>query len=439
MEGQPISKRAAKRQRRQARKALENLEAREVIAGSGGYYTEKVLPVLRKLVPKGTFARGGEMVGGVLTKRAGDLIAPEVGDWARGSGRNAGRNVGQAISRILGFGAYRVKSNSLVKTGGVLPEGEAVPAFADLGRTTRVRHREYVMDLAVPTTPADFTLLSFDINPGNPGLFPWLASLARNYQQYKMRGMVVVFKTASSDITAGGALGTVVIATNYDADETDFPDKASMENSEYACSAKPSVSQLHTIECAPSEQANTLYYVKGPSNTTTSDARLYNLGKLQIATQGLPGSATAGDVLGELWVSYDVELLKPVKGNDPFQTIVGGGTVSLASIFGTAPALTGSPLVSVNASTMTFANPGQYFVQLTVSGSSVNTNPVTSGTVGINLVEDAWGGSGPNGAIAWGITVTQPGQTFYIDCSSAAASITFSKSFVTLADPAALG
>jgi len=88
-----------------------------------------------------------------------------------------------------------------------------------------------------------------------------------------------------------------------------------LENSEFAVSTKPSQSLIHAIECDPKVSGFDILYVRDPSYDTTgecSDRRFYDYGKFQVGTQGLPGST--GNTLGELWVSYDIELIKPIPG-----------------------------------------------------------------------------------------------------------------------------
>jgi hypothetical protein len=78
-----------------------------------------------------------------------------------------------------------------------------------------------------------------------------------------------------------------------------------MENADYACSTKSSHSVAHGIECDPDERPTKLLYT-GPAGAGES-LNMYNLGRFQIASQGM---STAGTNLGELWVSYDITFYK---------------------------------------------------------------------------------------------------------------------------------
>jgi hypothetical protein len=285
---------------------------------------------------------------------------------------------------IFGRGAYTVAKNSLHKSGSILSEGVEVPQFIESSRYTRITHREFVQDIVVPGTAATFTNNTFVINPGNTALFPWLSSIANNYQQYEIMGMVMVFKSTSTDFSTSGALGTVILATNYDVLEAPFASKVIMENSQYAVSAKPSISQIHAVECDPRLSSIDVKYIRNPSSSTSvsQDARFYDHGLFELATVGL--SATAGTVLGELWVSYDIKLIKPEITNSAIlttgQRIEFSGSVSKTNCFGT-PVYTGSQFLTAAVNTLTFQRLGEYMVTYVFSGGTV-VDPAESTTLG---------------------------------------------------------
>jgi hypothetical protein len=247
-------------------------------------------------VPKGTFSR----VGGNLGSTFGPI------------GAKIGKMAGKGLSAITGYGDYTVSSNTLST---VSTSVDMVPQFVRNEHSVRVRHREFIRDLLVPSNPADFNVADEVINPANKNLFPWLCRMAKQYSQYKIHGMVFTYKTMSSDYAASGPLGTVFMATNYNALDRAFQSKVELENTEFAVSTKPSQSLIHAIECDPKVSGFDILYVRDPAYDTTgevSDRRFYDYGRFQVGTQGLPGST--GNTLGELWVSYDIELIKPIPG-----------------------------------------------------------------------------------------------------------------------------
>jgi len=223
-----------------------------------------------------------------------------------------------SIQKIMGSGTYSVKSNTVATVCGSLENGTEIPKFANSRAGYRISHREFVGELVSPGPGLPYTTFAnYDISPINDDLFPWLARTADVYQQYKFHGCVVEFKSMSSEYASGAGLGTVVISTNYNANLPPYQNKLQAENSEFAVSCKPSLSQLHCIECDPRQRPTEYLYIQpetyAGSSLVVNDMRLTSFGTLQIATQGL--SAAQGVSIGEIWVSYDVEFLKPAIQN----------------------------------------------------------------------------------------------------------------------------
>jgi hypothetical protein len=147
------------------------------------------------------------------------------------------------------------------------------------------------------------------INPGLSSTFPWLAEIAANFEEYRILGMVFEYKTTSAaSITSGTntAMGVVMMATQYNANNAPLADKQHLENYEFATSCVPSISALHPVECAPNLNALSELYIR-TAPVTGQDLRLYDLGLFQCSTVGFQSA----NIVGELWVTYEVEFFKP--------------------------------------------------------------------------------------------------------------------------------
>jgi len=221
----------------------------------------------------------------------------------------AGTALGAGISRIAGFGDYVVQDNSMSKGG---YSSIDVPSFGSGSSEVRVTHREFVKTVSVPSDPTNFHNFTYDVNPSNEALFPWLSKIARNYQQYKINGMVFTFKSMTSEYASSGSLGTVGIATNYNVNDKPYETLVSFENSQFAVVNKPSLNIVHAIECKEFARNGLQLYVRDPNSESSnlSDARFYDFAKVQIMTDGLPQNVDT--TLGQLWVSYDITLMKPI-------------------------------------------------------------------------------------------------------------------------------
>lgn len=239
----------------------------------------------------------------IKAKPASSGIAANVGSAIGGlfgpGGAAMGAAAGKLFSQITGIGDYKVRSNSITM-------GTDPPSFGVAGRSTIIRHREFISDISGSTA---FTLTQFPINPGLGTTFPWLSSVASNYEEYAIRGMVFEFKSTSADAlnSTNTALGTVIMCTNYNVLRAPCGSKIEMENHEYTTSTKPSESCVHPIECAVGENPLRVLYTRTGA-IGTGDQRMYDLGLFQIATVGMQAAA----VIGELWCTYDIELLKPM-------------------------------------------------------------------------------------------------------------------------------
>ncbi|QMW69038.1 capsid protein [Crucivirus-536] len=207
---------------------------------------------------------------------------------------------------LRGFGSYHISNNSILK-GGMSPP--MITNSVSNGAVI-VRHREYLRDI-FPNADQSFKNEVSEINPGLQNCFPWLAQIAPAFQQYRFRGLVFEYKTTSSDLSVtntNSALGTVVMATQYNALDDPFQNKYEMENWEFSTSCKPSISCLHPVECAKGQTPVSLLWVR--TGTKPGDQRLYDLGNFNIATVGIPGNGLGA--IGELWVSYEIEFFKPM-------------------------------------------------------------------------------------------------------------------------------
>jgi len=232
-------------------------------------------------------------------------------------GRNLGDSAHRAFKAITGYGDYKVKSNTLATDTGA-------PIFKPQDRIMHIRHREFVGDIKSggSGTPSLFDSRTFPIHPSNSTLFPWLSTIAKNFQQYRFRGLIFSFESKSGNATGSNtSLGTVIMSTDYNVkpgyisvtggggNAIPFRTKQEMEAHEFSTSTVPSQNMIHPVECAPSEQIlqHLSVWNKQIGTTEIEDVKFYIHGVMQLSTVGMPNNGTN---LGELWVSYDIELLK---------------------------------------------------------------------------------------------------------------------------------
>lgn len=323
---------------------------------SGGRKSKALNPTLSKLVNL-LGAGAGTFLG----------VGPTVGSSLAGSAH-------RAFKDITGYGDYNVSGNTLMK--------DDVPQFSQNGRHTRIKHREYIKDIITSATPGTFQLENFSINPGLAATFPWLSQVASNYEEYIIRGMIFEYKTMSSDAlnSTNTALGSVIMASQYNVLSPDFTGKQQMENYEFACSVKPSNSLMHPIECDPKDTPIGELFTRSTGTIILgSDLRLYDFAKFYIATTGMQGASVN---IGELWVSYDIELIKPKLSGNPDLL---GDSFRLDLITTTAPL--GGTRIKSNGSNL---------------GTTVNNSSITFpvGFNGVVLISHQYRRPGASGTVA---------------------------------------
>lgn len=242
-------------------------------------------------------------------KGVGSTIGATLGNWAE-SGIRSLFGGGDYAEEFETAGGFDVGENSIVKP----LTSSAVPLLnsTDLkDGHIRVKHREFIADL---TTQTESVFLNAVLNPTDSTSFPWLSQIAVNFQQWIPHGIVIEFvSTSGSAVGANTALGSVSIATVYDADNfAPFATKAELLNTYFAVSGKPSENLMHAIECDPEEMSQRVLLTALPGPGLNNGPNWYSLGIVSILTTGAQvPTAIGGFVAGELWVTYDISLLKP--------------------------------------------------------------------------------------------------------------------------------
>lgn len=288
------------------------------------------------------------------------------------SGAATGSSLGAALSKWLGSGDYQVSQNSMVTS---LKASGSIPAMHKDGQSVIIRHREFLGEIR---GSVNFTVQDvYPLNPGMSDTFPWLAAIAQQFQQYRIKGLVFHYIPTSGNAisSTSNALGSVMLQTSYRATDTTPTTKVELLNEYWSTEVVPSETVAHPIECNPSENPFNVQYIRGTDTIPTGDSLLmYDLGRTYVATSG---QQTDGIVLGDLWVTYEIELKKPVLYSNTEPTnylaarFAGGQT---ATTYFSSPGLRqGSlPIIFNGTRQMTFGTDmaGTYDVFVTLFSSS---------------------------------------------------------------------
>ncbi|QMW68730.1 capsid protein [Crucivirus-250] len=257
-----------------------------------------------------------------------------------GAASALGGAIGQKFFDITGYGDYNVNKNSLLS--GTVPSVGNSSTHPD-GLT--ISHREYIGDVITSATAKTFAISDFDLNVNNPQTWEWLTQIACNYEEWVPEGILFYFKSTSGEaFTSNDAsLGTVIMATNYNPYNKPFETKAEMESYEFCTNGPPTNDLIHMIECDPHEGSISTYYVSSvnsSANVGLMDKRFNTLGTFYIATTGFQGTNVN---IGELWVTYQVTLLKPKLyeslglASDSIRAVLSGTLEQDTSLYGLWP------------------------------------------------------------------------------------------------------
>lgn len=325
------------------------------VKGKGSY--KDYWQAMRKYVPR--------VVGGAL---GGIVGQPERG-W----------NLGGEVSKMIGWGRYRqgvsgsgpygvpwtTVSNTLTSEGNIPQVG----TVQDKG--IRVCHSEF---LGVVTSTTGFTNTSYPLNPGLVGTFPWLSKIAANFQQWQMKGCLVVFKSQMTDAVATfSSLGSVAIAANMNPAERPCANQQEIEQLKFCAVAKPSFDIVAPIECAKWSTSNECYFIRNSSVPSAASIMDYDHGTIQVAVNACPSNSV---VLGRLYITYDIELINP-------RMVMGASGVDSYALTGTTTAdylgALQSMLPTAKTIGCTFTSPNNYII---FPRGSYGTYEIDYGAVG---------------------------------------------------------
>lgn len=230
---------------------------------------------------------GGTAIGGLVG-------APSVG-------ASIGSSFGGAISKWLGAGDYTVARNSVIQRASA-----NIPMMHNTGQTVVVRHREFITTISGST---GFNVQqTLALNPGVAATFPWLHTIASRFQEYEFKGLVFHYVPTSGTFNGTtAALGSVMLQTTYRSTDTAPISKIEMLNEYCANETVPFDTMVHPIECDPKENPFSVHYLRSGA-IVSGEPLMYDIGTTFVATQGM----STTDVVGDLWVTYEVELKKPL-------------------------------------------------------------------------------------------------------------------------------
>lgn len=251
----------------------------------------------------------------------------------------------------------RNKGKDMVAHPGAFPGSVAAPvAISRLIRGSRpkfirskgavtITHRELVAQINSTsnlTVNGGVTGNLYKLNPSNPNLFPWLQTIAANFDQYRFNNVRLSYVPMCSTTDTG----RTALYFDKDSQDSEPADRVELAN------------MLHLVETAPWGEAALQIPVDNikrfVDDSATTDRKMIDLGQIGFAVYG-GGGITA---FGDLFIHYTVTFYEPQPSAGLIETIQEGA--GLPTI--------GPRLVQVGATstttTITFRSAGVYLVVL---------------------------------------------------------------------------
>jgi hypothetical protein len=174
-----------------------------------------------------------------------------------------------------------------------------------------IEESEFVAAVTVANQP-NFNNIAYPINPGQALLFPWLSTIAKQFERYQFEKLAFIFKKEVSEFNAAGAAGKVIMSVDFDAADPPPGTKQQMEDTVPHADAMPCQSFSLPISPLDLNSTNTLgRFVRTGGLPGGTDIKTTDVGNLNVATQGVPSNVE----IGELHVAYRIRLIKPVLEN----------------------------------------------------------------------------------------------------------------------------
>jgi hypothetical protein len=252
-----------------------------------------------------------------------------------------------------------------------------------MAKMVPLHEEEYVGDVVLSS--AGFVNTQYAINPGNAVLFPWLSTIAANFNKYRFQSLRFRYEPITSGYATAGQTGDIIFSLNPDASDPAPVAQAQVYDLQMKQSGMPCDNfTLHDrqgespIVMAELNKQDS-YYVRVGAAPANTDIKTYDVGTLNLSTIGTATSGTCG----KLFVEYTVLLHSPVLVQPATGGVVhfygpapttGNNFASAVLKPGGTPALSG---ITLGTNTILFPAgiPGNYLVFLGIYGSTSVTSP----------------------------------------------------------------
>lgn len=170
--------------------------------------------------------------------------------------------------------------------------------------STRVKHKELVF-ASIPGSTG-FALQTFvHINPGIPASFPWLAGIAKNWEQYVVHRLEYSWVPIAPTSTQGD----VILSPNYDASDPPPTTETQAVNCQGTITFPCWAPNRLVLDPKALMALGPRRYVR--QSAVAGDIKTFDVANVAICSNNETGTS----VIGKVFVEYDIEFFIPQ--NDP--------------------------------------------------------------------------------------------------------------------------
>jgi hypothetical protein len=173
-----------------------------------------------------------------------------------------------------------------------------------------ITESEFIAEVTVANQPNFNVALNLSVNPGQAATFPWLSTIAKQYEKYCFRSLQFVYKPEVTQYNpTSSALGKVMLSADYDASDSPPTSKQNVEDTDPHADGMPYEKISFFLDPAELHKNSDAKFVRPGAQPLNTDIRIFDCANLYVSNQGQTGN---GVNLGELHVIYTVELSVPI-------------------------------------------------------------------------------------------------------------------------------
>jgi hypothetical protein len=176
-------------------------------------------------------------------------------------------------------------------------------------RMNRSRVEENDEYIAEVKSSVAFATTQYAINPGQAATFPWLSTIAKNFEKYRILSLEFYYRPEVSAFNANGQIGKVMLSCDFDAADSPPTTKPQVEDTFPHADAMPYDTVRLPLPAGECNNELKMHFVRPAGLPRSTDVRVYDVGNFYVSTIACANDAV---VIGELRVRYRVQLDVPI-------------------------------------------------------------------------------------------------------------------------------